>query len=51
MNIDFGNLSTEQTKTIARRALQELSTDEIIEVIKEAMHEDDREELIARLTK
>lgn len=35
MRIDFGKLTTEQTKEIAKEALSELSLEDQIEVIKE----------------
>ena len=49
MNIDFGKLTNEQTKAIALEALNNLTSDDCIEVIKQAMPGDAREELIAQL--
>lgn len=47
--IDFGKLTNEETKAIALEALNNLTIDDCIEVIKRAMHGDARAELAAQL--
>jgi hypothetical protein len=47
--IDFGRLTEDETAEIAAEALGLLATERMLEVIKAALSDDDREELIAQL--
>ena len=49
-NIDFGNLTAEETKEVAREALANLSVADVIDVINEAVDEDSMEEVVAQLS-
>jgi hypothetical protein len=49
MNINFGNLTQDQTKEIFRRAMDELDLLAVAECLKAAFSADDRAELIAQL--
>jgi hypothetical protein len=48
-DIDFGELSADETKSIAKRALAELSVADVIDVINEAVDEDSMDEVIEQL--
>ena len=49
-DIDFDELSAAETKTIAKKALAELSIADVIEVINEAVDGDSMEELVSQLS-